>query len=88
MIVVGLMDGATTVLLIPIMNQVFGQGGQRAPNLFAWQKIIPPSGLAAWRMIALLLITFTLVKGIAEYLSTYWMAYIGEAAIMRLREEL
>jgi len=88
MIVVGLMDGATTVLLIPIMNQVFGQGGQRAPNLFAWQKIIPPSGLAAWRMIALLLITFTVVKGIAEYLSTYWMAYIGEAAILRLREEL
>jgi subfamily B ATP-binding cassette protein MsbA len=39
-------------------------------------------------MIALLLITFTVIKGVAEYLSTYWMAYIGEAAIMRLREEL
>src|SRR5436190_3397076 len=89
MIVVGLMDGATTVLLIPIMNQVFGQSGaQRATMLFGWQKIIPPSGLAAWRMIALLLITFTVIKGIAEYLSTYWMAYIGESAIMRLREEL
>src|SRR5882724_8751069 len=62
MIVVGLMDGATTFLLIPIMNQVFGQGGQRTTTLFAWQKIIPPSGLAAWRMIALLLITFTVIK--------------------------
>ena len=89
MIVVGLMDGATRVLLIPIMNQVFRQSTtQPAPSLFAWQKIIPPSGLAAWRMIALLLITFTVIKGIAEYLSTYWMAYIGESAIMRLREEL
>ena len=88
MIVVGLMDGATTFLLIPIMNQVFGQGGQRATTLFAWQKIIPPSGLAAWRMIALLLITFTVIKGIAEYLSTYWMAYIGQSAILRLRQEL
>jgi ABC-type multidrug transport system fused ATPase/permease subunit len=89
MIVVGLMDGATTVLLIPIMNQVFGQGsGQRATTLFAWQKIIPASGLAAWRMIALLLITFTVIKGIAEYLSTYWMAYIGQSAILRLRQEL
>jgi subfamily B ATP-binding cassette protein MsbA len=88
MIVVGLMDGATTFLLIPIMNQVFGQGGQRTSTLFAWQKIIPPSGLAAWRMIALLLIAFTVIKGIAEYLSTYWMAYIGQSAILRLRQEL
>src|SRR6185436_11876367 len=88
MIVVGLMDGATTFLLIPIMNQVFGQGAQRGNTLFAWQKIIPASGLAAWRMIALLLITFTVIKGIAEYLSTYWMAYIGQSAILRLRQEL
>src|ERR1051326_681736 len=89
MIAVGLMDGAITVLIIPIVNQVFGQGGgQRSATLFAWQKIIPPSGLAAWRVIALLLITFTVIKGIAEYLSTYWMAYIGESAIMRLRREL
>ena len=89
MIVVGLMDGATTVLLIPIMNQVFGQGSaQRANTLFAWQKIIPPSGLAAWRMIAVLLITFTVIKGIAEYLSTYWMAYIGQSAILGLRQKL
>src|ERR1051326_4898011 len=78
MIVVGLMDGAITVLLIPIMRKVFGQGSVASTQLFSWQKIIPPSGLAAWRMIALLLITFTVVKGIAEYLSTYWMAHIGE----------
>jgi subfamily B ATP-binding cassette protein MsbA len=88
MIVVGLMDGATTFLLIPIMNQVFGQGSQRTSTLFGWQKIIPSSGLAAWRMIAVLLIAFTVIKGIAEYLSTYWMAYIGQSAILRLRQEL
>src|ERR1041385_3180050 len=62
MIVVGLMDGATTMLLIPIMNQVFGKGGQTS-GFFIWQKIIPPSGLAAWRVIALLLIAFTIIKG-------------------------
>ncbi|HYW73525.1 MAG TPA: ABC transporter transmembrane domain-containing protein [Pyrinomonadaceae bacterium] len=89
MIVVGVLESATTLLLIPIVNQVFGQGnGQRTPTPFALQKIIPPSGLAAWRMVALLLITFTIVKGIAEYLSTYWMAYIGQSAILRLRQEL
>jgi subfamily B ATP-binding cassette protein MsbA len=89
MIVVGVLESATTLLLIPIVNQVFGQGNvQRTPTLFALQKIIPPSGLAAWRMVALLLITFTIVKGIAEYLSTYWMAYIGQSAILRLRQDL
>jgi subfamily B ATP-binding cassette protein MsbA len=88
MIVVGLMDGATTVLLIPIMNKVFKGSGQSAATLFAWQKIIPQSGLAAFRVIALLLISFTIIKGIAEYLSTYRMAHIGQSAILRLREEL
>jgi subfamily B ATP-binding cassette protein MsbA len=88
MIVVGLMDGATTMLLIPIMNQVFGKGGTQTSTLFIWQKIIPPSGLAAWRVIALLLIAFTIIKGIAEYLSTIWMAHIGQSAILTLRQEL
>src|SRR5207253_7947118 len=49
---------------------------------------IPASGLHAWRMIALLLILFTVVKGIAEYFSTYWMAYIGQSSILTLRQEL
>src|SRR5205085_4460965 len=89
MIVVGLLESATCVLLIPIVNQAFGQGkGQPTATPFGLQRIIPPSGLAAWRTIALLLITFTIVKGIAEYLSTYWMAYIGESSILRLRQEL
>src|SRR2546423_4630657 len=89
MIVVGVLESATGALLIPIVDQVFGQGnGQRTATPFALQRIIPPSGLAAWRVIALLLISFTVVKGIAEYLSTYWMAYIGESSILRLRQEL
>src|SRR5438105_13165165 len=85
MIVVGLLERATCVLLIPIVNQAFGQGkGLPTVTPFGLQRIIHPSGLAAWRTIALLLITFTIVKGIAEYLSTYWMAYIGESSILRL----
>src|SRR2546430_3089281 len=89
MIVVGVLESATCVLLIPTVNQAFGQGkGAPTPPPFALQRIIPPSGLAAWRTIALLMILFTVVKGVAEYLSTYWMAYIGESSILRLREEL
>src|SRR6266550_5161008 len=87
MIVVGVLESATCVLLIPIVNQAFGQGKPTATP-FGLQRIIPPSGLAAWRTIALLMILFTVVKGVAEYLSTYWMAYIGESSILRLRQEL
>jgi subfamily B ATP-binding cassette protein MsbA len=39
-------------------------------------------------MISILLIAFTLAKGIAEYLSTYLMARIGQAAVLRLRQDL
>ena len=86
--VVSLLETATLALVVPIFNQAFAQTGQQSPTLFGLQKLIPPSGLAAWRMIALLLIAFTVVKGIAEYASTYLMAYIGQSSILRLRQDL
>ena len=89
MIVVGLLESATGALIVPIFDQAFAQaGGHQTPTLFGLQRIIPASGLAAWRMIALLLLGFTIVKGIAEYLSTYLMAHIGQASILRLRQDL
>ena len=72
MIVVGLLESAMGALIVPIFDQAFTQGpGNRTPTLFGLQRIIPPSGLAAWRTIALLLIVFTILKGIAEYFSTF-----------------
>lgn len=89
MIVVSVLEIAIGALVVPIFDQAFAQaGGQRTSTLFGLQKLIPQSGLAAWRAIALLLIGFTLVKGIAEYLSTYLMAYIGQSSILRLRQDL
>src|SRR5207245_7074435 len=89
MVVVGVLEIAIGALIVPILNQSFSRGaGQRTPTLFGLQKIIPASGLAAWRTIALLLVIFTVVKGIAEYFSTYLMAYIGQASILRLRKDL
>ncbi len=78
MIVVAVLETATSALIVPIFDQAFARGNARpTPTPFALQRLIPASGLHAWRMIALLLIVFTVVKGIAEYFSTYWMAYIG-----------
>jgi subfamily B ATP-binding cassette protein MsbA len=89
MIVVSVLEIAIGALVVPIFDQAFAQaGGQRTSTLFGLQKLIPQSGLAAWRAIALLLIGFTLVKGIAEYASTYLMAYIGQSSILGLRQDL
>jgi subfamily B ATP-binding cassette protein MsbA len=89
MIVGGLLEGATGALIVPIFDQAFTQGdGHRGATLFGLEKIIPPSGLAAWRTIALLLVLFTIIKGIAEYFSTYLMADVGQSSILRLRQEL
>jgi len=89
MVVVAVLEPATGALIVPIFDQAFAQGqGHRTPTLFGLQKIIPASGLAAWRTIALLLLIFTIIKGIAEYLSTYLMAYIGQSSILRLRQDL
>ena len=88
MVVVSVLESATGALIVPIFDQAFSRSGQRTETLFGLQKLIPASGLAAWRTIALLLITFTLLKGIAEYFSTYLMAYIGQSSILRLRQDL
>jgi len=89
MIVVAVLEAATSALIVPLIDQAFASGNARpTPTPFALQRLIPASGLHAWRMIALLMIAFTIVKGIAEYFSTYWMAYIGQSSIMGLRQEL
>ncbi len=89
MIVVAVLEAATSALVVPIFNQVLAHGGGKpTATPFQLQRLIPHSGLAAWRMIALLLIAFTVVKGVAEYFSTYLMAYIGQSSILRLRQEL
>lgn len=88
MVVVSLLEAATGALIVPIFDQAFATSGHRTATLFSLQKLIPSSGLAAWRTIALLLIGFTLVKGIADYASTYLMAYIGQSSILQLRQDL
>jgi len=89
MIVVAVLETATSALIVPIFDQAFAHGNARPTSTpFALQRLIPASGLHAWRMIALLLIVFTVVKGIAEYFSTYWMAYIGQSSVLTLRREL
>ncbi|HEV2837476.1 MAG TPA: ABC transporter transmembrane domain-containing protein, partial [Pyrinomonadaceae bacterium] len=89
MVLVGVLESATGALIVPIFDQAFAPGaGQRTPTLFALQKLIPQSAFGAWKTISLLLVVFTLAKGVAEYLSTYLMARIGQSAVLKLRQDL
>ena len=88
MAVGAVLEIAIGALIVPIFNQGLQSTGQRTQTLFALQRIIPDSGLAAWRTISLLLLVFTAVKGVAEYFSTYLMARIGQAGVLSLRQDL
>lgn len=89
MILVGLLESATGALIVPIFKQAFSQGGgEPTPTLFGLQRLIPAAGFGAWRMISILLVVFTVAKGIAEYTSTYLMARIGQSSVLKLRQDL
>ena len=88
MLLVGLLESAIGALIVPIFDQAFAQDGRRTETLFGLQHIIPESGLAAWRTISILLLTFTLAKGVAEYFSTFLMARVGQSAVLKLRQDL
>ena len=89
MLIVGLLESAIGGLIVPIFDQAFVQGsGHRTATLFGLQRLIPESPLGAWKTISVLLLVFTLAKGVAEYFSTYLMARIGQAAVLKLRQDL
>jgi subfamily B ATP-binding cassette protein MsbA len=90
MILVALFETATMALLVPIFDQAYGTGaGEKSQTLFNLQKYIPQNDwYQAWLMISVLLVSFTIIKGIAEYFSSYLMAKIGQSAVLQLRQEL
>src|SRR5882672_8196475 len=89
MLLVGLFEIAIRSLVVPIFDQALTRGGgQRTQTLFGLQRIIPDSGPAAWKTISLLLLGFTLAKGVAEYFSTFLMARIGQSSVLKLRQDL
>jgi len=89
MVLVGLLETATGALIVPIIDQSFASGtGQRTATLFGLQALIPQNPFGAWKMISILLVVFTVAKGIAEYFSTYLMARIGQSAVLKLRQDL
>lgn len=89
MVATGLFEGATNLLIVPIFNTLAGSRAESAAlKALHLDGILPAAGEGSWHLIALLLVAFTLAKGVAEYFSSYSMSYIGQHVIADLRSSL
>jgi len=89
MIATGLLEGATNLLLVPIFNTLAGSKVESAALKFLHlDQYLPASGEGIWHIIALLLVGFTLAKGVTEYFSSFSMSYIGQHVIADVRSSL
>lgn len=89
MVLTAVFETATGALFVPIFNQFLPGQAQSSATLFNLQQFIPEDDwFRAWIAIAILLLGFTILKGIAEYFSSYLMAKIGQSAVLDLRREL
>jgi subfamily B ATP-binding cassette protein MsbA len=86
MLATGLLEGATILLLQPIFDTMTGFAG--GSSFLARFRFLSPSGETSLQTIALLLVAFTLLKGVTEYFSSYYMSYIGQHVIADVRSGL
>jgi ATP-binding cassette, subfamily B, bacterial MsbA len=88
MIATGLLEGGTILLLQPIFDSL-----AKTPPATSLLDKLPLSkylaaGAESLQVVALLLVAFTLAKGVAEYFSSYYMSSIGQHVIADVRSSL
>lgn len=90
MVLAAFFETATGALIVPISDLAFGaSGGHQSSTLFYLQRLIPQNDwYREWLAISVMLVSFTVIKGVAEYFSSYLMAKIGQSAVLQLRQEL
>lgn len=89
MIFTAAFETAIGAMLVPIFDQFLQNPSIESKTLFDLNSLIPRDDwFRAWLAISGLLLTFTILKGVAEYFSSYLMAKIGQSAILSLRNEL
>lgn len=89
MIVTGLLEGGTILLLQPIFDTL--SGSQSNGGVFGglpYSQYLPKADGVDLRTIAVLLVGLTLAKGVAEYFSSYFMSRIGQSVIADVRSSL
>lgn len=86
---VALFETATGALLFPIFDQFMPAANGSSGLPFDLHTLVPKTPwYQAWLTISILLMTFTVCKGVAEYFSSYLMAKIGQSAVLDLRKQL
>ena len=89
MVVGAVFENATLAMFGPVLNQFFNNSEKKSETLFNLQTLVPQNDwFRAWLTISVLLLVFTVFKGIAEYFSSYLMAKIGQTTVLDLRREL
>lgn len=89
MVLVAVFETATGALLVPIFGQFVPGAAKQSQTLFNLQRFIPQEPwYQAWLAISTMLLGFTVLKGTAEYFSSYLMAKIGQSAVLDLRQQL
>ncbi len=89
MVLTALFQVATGAILVPLLDQFNPTPGAKPWTPFSLQEWIPQEPwYQSWFMISVLLLTFTICKGIFSYVSAYLMAKIGQSVVLELRKEL
>ncbi len=97
MAVVGACEGLTALLIKPIFDHVLDPRADATPILLfqsPWggtlhlQDLLPGRIRHVWTMVAVTIIGVTLAKGIAEFLATYSVNFIGHSVVRDLRNLL
>lgn len=94
MIVGAVFETARLALLEPVFSKVLAPESDNPSSFLtrlkdylpaAW---LPTSAVETWSTIAVFLLIFTLIKVVSDYFSQYLMGYIGQSAVLQLRQDL
>ncbi len=96
MAVVGMCEAVTALLIRPVFDRVLDPAGQAASRILLFQvpfhgrgvflqDFVPSRFHNPWTVVAVTIIGVTLINGVAEYLGTYLINFIGHSVVRDLR---
>jgi subfamily B ATP-binding cassette protein MsbA len=98
MALVGACEALTAFLIKPVFDRVLAPGSDAGRIvLFQWpfggkviylQSFFPPWIHNAWTIVAISIVSVTLIKGVSEFLATYFINFIGHSVVRDLRNLL
>ena len=98
MAVVGACEALTALLIKPVFDKVLAPGTDAGKIVLFQspfsghpiylQSFFPHSIHNAWTIVAISIVSVTLIKGVAEFLATYSVNFIGHSVVRDLRDLL